>query len=110
MEIKHQIETHKGIFYVEENGERLAELTYRMSGTAKMIIDHTEVSTKLAGKGIGKQLVAKAIEYARANKIKILPICSFAKAKITVVWKPKICIHSKLCCPSCALSYTENEK
>jgi predicted GNAT family acetyltransferase len=80
MEINHSIAGNKGVFFVEENGERLAEMTYTMSGPSKMIIDHTEVSKKLAGKGIGKQLVTKGVEYARENKMKILPLCSFAKA------------------------------
>ncbi|MGZ6539658.1 MAG: GNAT family N-acetyltransferase, partial [Bacteroidia bacterium] len=53
---------------------------YRMSGPGKMIIDHTEVDERLAGKGIGKQLVAKAVAFARENNIKILPLCPFAKA------------------------------
>jgi len=80
MEIQHSITGTNGVFFVEENGERLAEMTYRMSGPTKMIIDHTEVSDKLAGKGIGKQLVAKGVEHARKNGLKILPLCSFAKS------------------------------
>ncbi len=80
MEIQHVHDDSKGLFFVEVNGERLAAMTYRMSGPTKLIIDHTEVSDKLAGKGIGKQLVAKAVEYAREHKIKILPLCPFAAA------------------------------
>jgi len=80
MEIQHSITGTNGVFFVEENGERLAEMTYRMSGPTKMIIDHTEVSSKLAGKGIGKQLVTKGVEHARKNGLKILPLCSFAKS------------------------------
>jgi predicted GNAT family acetyltransferase len=80
MEIQHSIAGNKGVFFVEENGERLAEMTYTMSGPAKMIIDHTEVNKKLAGKGIGKQLVTKGVEHARKNNMKILPLCPFAKS------------------------------
>jgi uncharacterized protein len=70
----------KGSFYAEENGMVLAEMTYSMAGTTLMIIDHTEVSDELRGKNIGYQLVHTAVEYARANHIKMLPLCSFAKS------------------------------
>ncbi len=68
----------KGAFYVEENGERLAEMTYVWAGTGMFIIDHTEVSDKLAGKGAGKQLVAKAVAFAREKNVTNKPQCAFA--------------------------------
>ena len=36
--------------------------------------------TPLKGKNAGKQLVTAAVEYARKNKIKILPLCPFARS------------------------------
>jgi predicted GNAT family acetyltransferase len=45
-----------------------------------IIIDHTDVSDALRGKGAGKQLVSAAVDYARKNNIKILPLCPFAKS------------------------------
>jgi predicted GNAT family acetyltransferase len=71
---------NKGAFYISINGSRKAEMTYVMSGADKMIIDHTEVSSDMEGKGIGKQLLDRAVGFARENKIKILPLCSFAKS------------------------------
>jgi predicted GNAT family acetyltransferase len=76
----------KGSFYVEEEGTVLAEMTYSMAGTELMIIDHTEVSDELKGKNVGYQLVKTAVEYARTNHIKILPLCPFANS----VFKKKI--------------------
>lgn len=70
----------KGSFYIDEEGTTLAEMTYSMTGTELMIIDHTEVSDALRGKNIGYQLVKTAAEYARTNNIKIIPLCPFAKA------------------------------
>lgn len=70
----------KGAFIIKENGERLAEMTYSKAGDKLIIIDHTEVSDKLRGHGAGKKLVIEAVAYARANNIKILPLCPFAKA------------------------------
>jgi uncharacterized protein len=50
------------------------------AGEKLIIIDHTEVSDSLKGKGAGKQLVSKAVDYARENNIKIIPLCTFAKS------------------------------
>ena len=71
---------HKGLFYVEGNGKIVAEITYTMSGSDLLIIDHTEVSDELRGKNVGYQLVNAAVEYARANNIKIVPLCPFANS------------------------------
>ena len=64
----------KGAFLIKENNQRLAEMTYSKAGDNKIIIDHTEVSDSLRGKGAGKQLVSAAVSYAREKKIKILQI------------------------------------
>lgn len=78
MLIQHRQEGSKGLFYVEENGRILAEMTYSMAGDALMIIDHTDVSDELRGKNVGYQLVNTAVEYARTRQLKILPLCPFA--------------------------------
>ncbi|MBL7703248.1 MAG: N-acetyltransferase [Ferruginibacter sp.] len=80
MQIQQKQDGSKGSFYAEENGIILAEMTYSMTGAYLMIIDHTEVSDELRGKNVGYQLVHTAVEYARANHIKILPLCPFAKS------------------------------
>ena len=80
MQIQHEQSGSKGAFYVAENGTRLAEMTYSKAGDAMIIIDHTEVSDALRGKGAGKQLVGAAVDHARKNNLKILPLCPFAKS------------------------------
>ncbi len=72
----------KGSFYIEECGETLAEMTYSKAGSVRIIIDHTEVSEVLRGKGAGVQLVAYAVEFVRKKGIKMLPLCPFAKATL----------------------------
>ena len=79
MNIQQKDNGKKGSFYIEEAGGLLAEMTYVWSGENKFIIDHTEVSPTLEGKGIGKQLVHKAVEFARERNVKIMPLCPFAK-------------------------------
>ena len=80
MDIKQIEHGSKGAFLIEEQNERLAEMTYSKAGDKLIIIDHTDVSDKLRGKGAGKQLVMKAVEYARTAGIKILPLCPFARS------------------------------
>lgn len=55
-------------------------MTYTMPAANKMIIEHTEVSDELRGQNAGYQLVHAAVDYARANNIKIIPLCPFANS------------------------------
>ena len=80
MEIKLEETDSKGSFYVEENGVRLAEMTFSKAGKSLIIIDHTEVSDALRGKHAGKELVKAGVEYARKKAVKIIPLCPFAKS------------------------------
>lgn len=79
-EVKQQETDSKGSFYIEKNGERIAEMTYSKAGDDRIIIDHTEVSDVLRGQGAGKQMVEKAVAYAREKKISIIPLCPFARS------------------------------
>ena len=48
-----------------------------------MRIEYVEVSPALRGTGLGRQLVAKAIDFARDAKLRVVPVCSYARAVIT---------------------------
>lgn len=78
MYIQIKEDKNKGQFFIEEAGEELAEMIFTKA-EKMIIIDHTEVNEKLEGKGVGKQLVQFAAEYARNHQIKIIPLCPFAK-------------------------------
>ncbi len=80
MAIHHRKNDKGGGFYYEQDGKQLAEMVYVMAGDAKMIIEHTEVDPSLQGQGIGKKIQAELVNYVRANGIKVLPLCPFAKA------------------------------
>lgn len=80
MLIQHKKLSGKGMFFVESDGNILAEMTYTMAAPEKMIIEHTEVSDELRGKNVGYQLVYTAVEYARTHNIKIIPLCPFANS------------------------------
>jgi len=70
----------KGMFYVEQDGNILAEMVYSVPSPEKMIIEHTEVSDELKGKNAGYQLVQTAVEYARTHNMKIVPLCPFTNS------------------------------
>ena len=79
MEVKHDKRENKGIFFVEENGERIANLLYVFTDDCTFSIEHTIVNTGNEGKGIAKKLVDAAVDFARQNNYKIIPTCPYAK-------------------------------
>ena len=81
MVILHKEDGNKGSFYLEENGEQVAEMVYRKE-SGRMVIEHTEVDESLRGKNVGFQLVENGVEYAREQHLKIVSLCTFAKKVI----------------------------
>ena len=80
-EVQREEKGHRGAFYLEREGERVAEQTFTKGPDGKIaIIDHTEVAESLRGQGIARKLTLAAVEWARASGIKIHPVCPFAKA------------------------------
>ncbi len=82
MNIQNQEHGKNGAFFIERDGEWIAEMTYKKSGEDTITIDHTEVDESLKGKGVGKDLVKAGVEYARANNLKIVAECPFVKKVI----------------------------
>ena len=82
MEIQRDEHGRKGAFYIDEDGEWVAELAYERTADNLLVIDHTEVDEKLAGQGIGKKLVEAAVNFARENGLKIKPDCPYTQKVI----------------------------
>lgn len=66
---------------VENRFEVLAEghaavLEYQMNGDT-IVFTHTGVPPALEGRGIGSALAKAGLAYARANGLKVVPLCSF---------------------------------
>jgi len=82
MQIEHEIGETKGRYFVSgSTGETLAELSYSIAGTSMIIIDDTEVSDQLKGKGVGHILFMRMVEDARRTETKVVPLCPFAKSQ-----------------------------
>lgn len=78
-EIRHEGRERDGSFFIERDGRRIAELTYRMMG-ADAMLDHTWVDPAVRGRGDAKRLVDAAAEWARREHLKLVPACSYVRA------------------------------
>ncbi len=70
----------KGQVVLYNNKQEAGKLTFFWKERGKFIIDHTEVGKEHGGKGYGKKLIEKIVEYARLKEAKVKPECPFAKA------------------------------
>jgi len=77
--ITHERTGHRGAFVWQQDGKRLGEMTYTVAGS-RVIIDHTEVDDSLRGKGVGAKLVRAAVDWARKENARLLPLCPYAKS------------------------------
>lgn len=80
MEIQQINRESKGFFKAVSEVKEAGRMTYSWAGSDKFIIDHTEVNPEFNGQGVGKKMVLAAVDYARENNLKIIPLCPFAKA------------------------------
>jgi predicted GNAT family acetyltransferase len=62
------------------DGERAVAAYERREGA--LVLTHTIVPQALEGKGIASRLVKAALDDARAQGLKIVPVCEFAAAYI----------------------------
>lgn len=59
-----------------------AQMTFSRASPTLIIIDHTEVPSKMRGTGAGQKLAEHAIAAAREGGWKIIPLCPFMKAQM----------------------------
>jgi predicted GNAT family acetyltransferase len=81
LDIEHTEEDGRGAFFIARQGIRLAEMTYSRTDEKLVIIDHTEVSEKLQGLGVGRKLLNATVAWARETGTKIIATCPYAKAQ-----------------------------
>ena len=74
-------ETHgaKGRYVIRQNGAE-AEVTFSITSPTLIIADHTGVPDSFRGTGAGLALVTRMVEDARAEGVKIMPLCPFVNA------------------------------
>jgi uncharacterized protein len=69
----------KGRFVIRKDGEE-AELTYSITTPTLIIADHTGVPDSFRGTGAGLALVEALVASARAEGVKVVPLCPFVNA------------------------------
>lgn len=71
----------KGRYATVIDGQE-AELTYSILSRHTIIADHTGVPDQLRGTGVGLALVERLVADARAEGVKIVPLCPFVKSQL----------------------------
>ena len=79
--IEHSEDGHRGAFFIDHNGRRVAELTYSRANAGLVIIDHTEVARELEGHGVARRLLDTAVAWARASGTRMMATCPYARAQ-----------------------------
>ena len=82
MEIQRDEHGKKGAFYIEKDGEWIAEMTYQKTGDREITIDHTEVEESMRDEGVGERLVAEGVRFARENNLRVVATCPFVRKTI----------------------------
>jgi len=78
MEVLKEENEEKGVYFIEVDGIKVAQMIY-VVGPQRKIIQHTEVGSEFRGQGISKLLIEKAIEEARLENYNIVPMCQVAR-------------------------------
>lgn len=79
--ISHEEQNGRGIFFIDRQGVRVAEMTYQRLDTARVLIDHTLVDERLRGQGVARRLLDAAVAWARQTDTKLGATCSYVVAR-----------------------------
>lgn len=66
----------QGSFLIMDGKEQLAEMAVGIAEDA-LTVYHTEVSPKAQGMGYAKRLLGAMVEHARANRLRVIPLCPY---------------------------------
>jgi uncharacterized protein len=69
----------KGRYIIRRDGGE-AELTYSVVSPTLIIADHTGVPDAFRGTGAGLAMVERLVADARAEGVKVMPLCPFVNA------------------------------
>jgi predicted GNAT family acetyltransferase len=75
-DVLREVEGSRGRYVVRRDGHG-AELTYSVASPRLIIADHTGVPDAFRGQGVGNALVERLVADARAEGVRIVPLCPF---------------------------------
>ncbi|HEY6946683.1 MAG TPA: GNAT family N-acetyltransferase [Candidatus Acidoferrum sp.] len=71
---------NEAVHRFEANVDGLRSLiTYRRLPD-RLVLQHTEVSEPLRGKGLAAKLTRTALDFARANHLRVVPLCPYVSS------------------------------
>lgn len=81
MKIIEDIHEHEAYFYLEKDGNRVGQMDCSLNNE-QLIIQETKAQAlpEIQFEEEGRLLLMYAINYARENNLKILPLCPFANS------------------------------
>ena len=74
--VTHNQEAHR--FEATVNGLR-SLITYRRFPD-RLVLHHTEVPSPLEGQGLAAKLTRTALDFARANHLRVVPLCPYVSS------------------------------
>lgn len=77
--LKIDIHLESGYFDMHLGEIEIGQMTFYFPESNVMLIDHAEVDFEYNGKGYARRMVAFAVDYARKNHLKIIPVCPYVK-------------------------------
>src|ERR1700733_4709780 len=79
-----EVEHNEGASRFEWSPDRKAAyLTYRRRQPNSIVFVHVEVPPEFAGRGIGSKLALAGLEFARAQRLEVIPMCPFVAKYIS---------------------------
>jgi predicted GNAT family acetyltransferase len=79
--ITHEDDGQRGAFFILQDGERIAEMTYVRRTASAVVIDHTLVTPALRGRNVAGSLLDAAVAWARRTGTKLSATCSYVQAR-----------------------------
>ena len=82
MQIQHEENHAQGAFFIlDDQQQRVAELTYYFIDEKTINANHTYVSETLRGQGVADKLYQALVAFIQENQLKLVPSCSYIAKK-----------------------------
>lgn len=82
MQIQHEENHAQGAFFIlDDQQQRVAELTYYFIDKKTINANHTYVSETLRGQGVADKLYQALIAFIQENQLNLVPSCSYIAKK-----------------------------
>jgi len=73
-------ERKRGAFIINDGDKQLGEMVVSVMDD-NLTVYHTEVAPEAEGQGLAKKMLQAMVDYARKNKLKVIPLCPYVHAQ-----------------------------